>query len=339
MAIDAGIKNADPDGCLYIDNPKPTPYYLSPNVVMSRTPPDLNDVYLGANNTNVTVTWSGECQIPEQKTNPDLFQVNFDLFICDPFLGSMTPGTPSVSTLAKTFPTNGVSSGGTPIGPGNSITTTVGPWNNPANVPVLSDPSHACLVARVYPFPSSPDTGDLSNYPAEDLHYAQHNCAVYTSAPSPRPLIIQINNGTAQREPELVAIQAVPDLNPNKLVLDTVLPSLQLIPTFKQISNKPLPPVKFDLSAFKSPHESLLEKIFEWIEKEIMELIEELEGKCRKAGGTHARVVLPPNSSAKFGLIVDLSKANPGDAYIYQVSQVNGKGQPYGGVTVVIAAT
>jgi hypothetical protein len=194
------------------------------------------------------------------------------------------------------------------------------------------------LLARVYPFGASPDTGDLTSYPGIDPHYAQHNCTIYTSEPAPksRPLRIPITNGTVKKEPELVALQVVPDLAPNALVLNTVLPSLQLNPSFKQIATTPLPPVKFDLSAFKSPHESLLERLLEWIGKEVMELIEDLEGKCHKAGGTSARAVLPPNFSAKFNLAFDLTGAKSGDAHIYQLSQVNGSGKPYGGVIVVV---
>jgi hypothetical protein len=151
--------------------------------------------------------------------------------------------------------------------------------------------------------------------------------------------MLPIFNGTVGREPELVTIQAVPDLAPNQTVLDAVMGGMLQIPAFKQIATTPLKSVGLDVSAFKSPHESLLERIEEWIEHWVLELIRDLEGKAAGAGGAHARVMLPPNFSAKFNFTADLSGAKPGDAHIYHVSQVNGRGQPYGGLTVAIVIT
>ncbi len=331
---DPNIASADPNGCLYIDNPKPSPYWLSPNVAMDTVALDTSDIYPGnINYTNVSVTWKGECSIPNQDSG--LFAVVFDLYVGDPFLG-MVPGTSpgQLYGIKTAWPQpNGltISAGGP------AVITKVGTWD-PASIPTLSQPNHACLLARVYPFGATPDPGTLSGYPSGDLHYGQHNCTIQAAAPKGL-FKLPIFNGSLSREPELVAIQAVPDLAPNPTVLNAVMGGLHQIPGFKQIATTPLKSVGLDVSAFKSPHESLLERIEEWIERLIMELIRDLEGKAGKAGGTHARVMIPPNFSAKFNFTADLSGATPGDAHIYHISQVNGKGDPWGGLTVAIVIT
>jgi hypothetical protein len=326
MSKDPNIAEFDPNGCLWIDNPKPGPYWLSPHVIMT-TQADPNGVFPGANTNSVTVSWKAECQF--SGTAALLNEAVFDLYIGDPFI-AMAPA--SMSSLTGGAPAQPTITAGQ-----LNIPTTVGPWNV-STIPHLSQPHHACLLARVYPFGATPDLGDLSGYPAEDLHYAQHNCTVNTNS-GQGMMRIPIVNGTARRGPQLVAIQAVPDLKPNRTVLDAVLPSLQLIPAFKQVATTPLRGVDLDLSPFKNSHESLLDKIEDWIEKEVIEIIEDLEGNCRKDGGTSARVVLPPNFFTKFDFIADLSGAKQGDAHIYHVSQVNEKGEPYGGITIVIVAT
>jgi hypothetical protein len=323
MANDPGIAASDPNGCLVIDNPKPSPYWLSPNVIMTTKPMDPSDVYPGGNSSQVTVTWQEECSIPNFEA------VVFDLYIGDPFLAMAPSSMDPLATLQQVS-----------IKPGGTVASPVPPtgqWNS-SGLPHLSDPHHACLLARVYPFGASPDTGDLSGYPAVDPHYAQHNCTVNTSD-GQGMMRIPVGDGSLRREPELVAIQAVPDLNPNPTVLAAVLPSLKLIPAFKQIATTPLRSVGLDLSAFKSHHESLLERIEEWIEHLILELIRDLEGKAAKAGGAHGRVMLPPGLFAKFEFTADLSGAKAGDAHIYHLSQVNSKGEPWGGLTVAIVVT
>jgi hypothetical protein len=323
---DPNIAAGDPNGCLWIDDPKPSPYWLSPNVIMTTKPMDPSDVYPGGNTSQVTVTWQGG----DNCAGAGFQAVLFDLYIGDPFM-TMIPGS-TLDTLTSLQQVK--------IGSGDTVPSTVptaGTWDS-SGLPHLSQPHHACMIARVYPFGVTPDGGDLSGYPSGDLHYAQHNCTVNTSD-GQGLLKIQIGNGTLLREPELVAIQAVPDLNPNATVLAAVLPSLKLIPSFKQIATTPLRSVGLNLGAFKSTHESLLERIEEWIEHLILELIRDLEGKAAKAGGAHARIMLPPGLFAKFDFTADLSGAKVGDAHIYHLSQVNSKGEPWGGVTVAIAIT
>ncbi len=326
---DLGIAAADPNGCLWIDNPKPSPYWLSPNVIMTTKPSDPSDVYPGGNTSQVTVTWGGgdNCSGGSPPFDPT---VVFDLYIGDPFI-AMSPSV--MDALTSLQQVNGINAGQTVA----STVPTTGTWNS-SGLPHLSQPHHACLLGRVYPFGATPDPGDLSGYPSVDLHYAQHNCTVNTSDGQGR-IVIRIGNGTPRREPEFVAIQAVPDLDPNPTVLAAVLPSLKLNPTFKRIATTPLKNVKLDLSAFKSQHESLLERIEQWIEHLILDLIRDLEGKAAKSGGAHARVMLPPGLFAKFDFIVDLSGANAGDAHIYQISQVNSKGEDWGGLTAAILVT
>jgi hypothetical protein len=341
---DPNIYQNDQHGCLSIDTQKPSPYWLSPNVIMTTEPNDPSDIYPGAINVSqVSVSWQENCTVTAEVQPPTIV---LDLFVGDPFLGGISES----SGYNIAFETNRNSSGATV--PANfQVNITAGQINLPvrvppsiqnqpdtfwdsANIPTLSQPHHACLLARVYPFGTSADPGDLMGYPPTDLHYAQHNCTVDT-VDGQGMIRIPITNGTSKREPELVFIQAVPDLNPNKTVLDAVLPSLKRHPAFKKIATTPLRHVAFDVSAFKSHHESLLDKIEDWIEKEAREIIEDLEGKCHKAQGATARVALPPGLIAKFDLILDMTGAAPGDAYVCHVSQVNGKAEPLGGVTVV----
>ena len=320
MSTDPNIAEFDPNGCLWIDATPPNPYWLSPSVIMTTKPSDPSDVYPGANHTSVTVSWKAECAFAGVAA--ELNTALFDLYIGDPFLGMAQASL-------------GLLTGGSPAQPNITagqlnVVTSVGPWDS-STIPTLSQPHHACLLARVYPLGATPDSGDLSGYPGSDQHYAQHNCTVNTTD-GQGMIRIPIGNGTSRRGPQFVAIQAVPVLEPNRTVLDAVMPSLQLHPGFKQIATTPLRSVELDLSAFKSPHESLLDRIEHWIEKEALEIIAALEGDCKKANGTSARVVLPPNFFAKFHFIADLSGAKPGDAHIYNLSQVNSKVERAGGL-------
>lgn len=330
MTNDMNIAEFDPNGCLWIDNPKPPQYWLSPHVVMTTTA-DPNGVSPGANTTSVTVSWKAECQFAG--TAGMLNTALFDLYIGDPFI-AMAPA--SMDLLTGTPPGTGPALPAITAGQLN-VATSVGPWDS-ATIPHLSQPHHACLLARVYPAGSSPDTGDLSGYPAVDPHYAQHNCTVNTSD-GQGLLRIPIVNGTVRRGPQLVAIQAVPDLKPSQAVLDAVMPSLQRIPAFKQIAAAPLPRVDLDFSGFKSSHEGLLDKIEDWIEEKVIAIIHALEGDCKNNNGASTRVMLPPNFFGKFDFVADLSGTQQGDAHIYHISQVNEKGEPYGGITVVIVVT
>src|SRR5580704_13802112 len=148
--IDTGIQIADSNGCIFADvNPKNSPFYLSPEVIMTTKPADPSDVYPGANSTAVTVTWTKGCTVPG---NNDLGIV-FDLYAGDPTL-PMIPG----STLDTLTSLNSIT-----ITAGQSVTTTIN-WNS-GTLPHLTQPHHACLLARAYPFGASADTGDLTGFP------------------------------------------------------------------------------------------------------------------------------------------------------------------------------
>ncbi|MBZ5621149.1 MAG: hypothetical protein LAQ69_20845 [Acidobacteriia bacterium] len=325
MSFDLNIQQHDPSGCLFLDKPKPSPFYESTNLIMTTKPADPNNVYLGSNTTQVTATWSGSCSIP----GGDSVSVMLDIYIGDPTM----PMIPGSTLFALTPPLNSIaiSEGGPPV----TYTTPV--WDS-SKIPHLSQPHHACILARVYPDTATPDSGDLTAYPPDDFHYTQHN--VYVATADGQGLMrIGINNGTVRREPLMVSIHAVPNLKPSPATLAIVLPSLKLIPTFKQISTTPLRHVEFDLGPFKGhQHESLLDRIEDWIEREVHQLIRELERKARTAGGASAQAVLPPGLIAKFNFVADFSGSKPGDAYLYDVTQITGTGQPYGGLLIAIVA-
>jgi hypothetical protein len=326
MSVDSNIAAHDPNGCLYIDSPKPSPFYLSPNLIMATKASDPSDVYPGSNTTSVSVSWTASCTIPSE------LAVIFDLYIGDPTL-PMIPGS-TLGPLATSYPTpNGVS-----ISAGQSnVATTVGPWDSSA-IPHLSQPHHGCLLARVYPFGATPDTGDLTNYPANDQHYAQHNCTINTTD-GQGMIIIPIRNGTLLKAPTMVSIHAVPDLEPSRATQDAILPSLHLIPAFKQVATAPLRKVDLDVSAFRSQPAPRLEEIQASIGNEARALIEDREAAVRKIGVTPVRTVLPSQFFTTFNFTADLTGATVGDAHFYDVTQVNAAGQTYGGIKVVIVVT
>jgi hypothetical protein len=314
------------DTCLYFDLVPPSQYWLSPKLIMATTA-DQGFVETGVDNTtNLTSTWKADCGLQEGA------HVVLDLFI-----SNVDPSLP-MTTLTEGGTLNTIVSGELVTQTMGTTVTTPFLWNpNNFNTPHPIGTGHRCLLARIYPTNDIPTDGDLTTFPSNDQHYAMHNCHV--GATDSGQIKVPIKNGNWRAEPLLVAIQAIPDLQPNRTVLDAVLPGLQLIPAFKQIATAPLRRVELDLSPFTSPHESLLDKIEDWIEKEVIDIIEDLETKCRQAGGTSVRVALPPNFFAPFNFVADLSGSNPGDAHIYHVSQVNGAGEPYGGLTVAIVRT
>jgi len=331
MPTDSNIAAHDPNGCLFIDTwPKPVwppnPWWLSPDVIMTTKPSDPSDVYPGSNTTSVAISWT-----PASCTIPSELAIIFDLYIGDPTL-PMTPGG-TLGTLASAYPPpNGV-----PISAGQSNVATTVSWDS-SSIPHLSQPHHGCLLARVYPFGATPQTGDITDYAEYDQHYAQHNCTVNTSDGG-AIIKIPIRNGTLLQGATLVSMHAVPDLAPAKITQDAVLPSLQLHPDFKQLATTPLKKVDFDLSAFKTQPLPRLEDVQASIGNEARALIEDREAAVRKLGGTPVRTVLPANFFATFNFTADLTGATVGDAHIYHITQLNAAGQHYGAITVVILIT
>jgi hypothetical protein len=344
---DTGIS----DTCLYMEDttgdngvhadPSAT-YWLSPDVIMTTTS-DTGTAVVGSNTTQVTV----HCHASTDTTTcPSLDEGNstttvFELWVGPPSLNmGMAPGSvEALPTLLNTpnpiqvasAPITGV------ITAGGSVQTTV-TWTASANPSDPNGVGHKCLVARCYPFEtSSPDSGPtgLSDHLPYDQHYAQHNLSIVAAGPGGKGRkLIPIRTGNPRLEPQLVLIQAIFDPRPSGATLAAIQPGLQAIPGFKQIATQPLGKVEFDLSAFNGPHESLLERIEDWIEK----ILQELEDWCRKKGGISARKVLPPSFAAFFDFKVDLSGAKPGDAYVYHLTQTTSHGRADGGLTVAIVA-
>lgn len=364
--IDANIAAKDPSACLSIDNPKPSPYWLSPNLIMTTKPSDPNDVYPGTNSTSISVSWAAGCTIPSE------LAVVLDLYIGDPTL-PMIPGSASMGTIASPFPTpNGVN-----ISPGQSNVVTSVTWNSSV-VPTLTqsvgvNQYHGCLLARVYPFGATPDTGDLTGYPATDPHYAQHNCVV-TTASAGTMFKMPINNGNVSRVPITVSVYATPDLKPAPIVLKAIQPGLELVKGYKRIATTALAKPVLDLSIFKvvtaTPVSGLkAEPILETpLKAETIAPVAEvkapmaevkapvapaetlkapanlvdvaaLETETLRLGGITGAAVLPPQHFAKFNFTADLTGATVGDAHVWHISQVTAQGQPYGGLTVVVVIT
>jgi len=344
MPNDPLIATNDPNNCLYISDAanKAGQYWLDLNLIMQGA--DQGLIIPGAANTTlIRCGWNKGCSIPGGgELGPS---AKFDLFISNAgFSLVLIPdnsGAHGLTTLIAGQPA--VNSMGGFFSQGDVFQNPFGPWDpdNPS-FPAIQH-GHECLMARIYPdtldagsFPTYPNpNANIQPYIATDLHYAQHNCWV---GPAEGKLLkLEIGNGNPLEERQLVAIQAVPDINPSQKVLSAALGGLQQVPGFKQISNKQPPrPPKLDVSGLPHPHESFLDKIEDFIEDVVHDLIRDLEGKCEKAGGAHARAEIAPKSFGKFLFSVDLTGATLGDAFIYHVSQVNGKGQPYGGATIAV---
>jgi hypothetical protein len=273
----------------------------------------------------------------------------------------MIPGTASFGTISSPFPTpNGVT-----IVAGQSNAPTSLSWNSSV-IPTLTqslgvNQYHGCLLARVYPLGSTPDTGDLTGYPSSDPHYAQHNCVVTTAATGAM-FSLPIRNGNLSRAPLSVAVHATPDLKPSPLVLKAITPGLHLVRGYKRIATTPLPRPVLDLTAFKgvtakqveplkaetvvpaaaikAEHAMPVETTIKApIEMTMASNLAALESATLKAGGVAATTLLPPQHFAKFNFSANLQGSTVGDAHVWHISQVTSTGQPYGGLTVVIVVT
>ncbi len=320
MAIDTNIQQFDPNGCIIADTwPKPSSYgYASPNVYMTTTG-DPSSAPIGANTTEVEATWTSGCSIPD--SNEAGFGIVFDLYIADPGIGAWVPGSAGITELSNAggqlFP--GISANGV-------LTSTSVKWNTSATSGFTELP-HACLLLRVYPSTATGATGDLQPYVTSDQHYAQRNISVGATDGSGK-FQLPLRNGIVFRDPLVTSIHAIPVPAPARLTLDAIRPSLELTRGFKQIATDRLPIPRLDVTAFDSPHKVLLQR------PENFRLIQDVEATVAKAGGTSARVALPPNFFSKFVFSVDLSATAAGDACIYQVTQTTITGEPYGGVII-----
>lgn len=319
------------DKCLFL-NPGAPYWWLSPDVIMVNNPPDENTANpdLGGNVIS-SVTVHNKCD------SFDVTTVRFDLYVCAPSLN-----------VGPTIDPNGVAVYNPPNGSFHTITAfdsqTQVPWvvSSTPGAANTADPPHHCLIARCYPLSSPPDPGNIS-YVNQDQHYAQHNVTVNPVPMKSPKKRISIRTGNSLREPELVVIQAVPDLAPAQGTLATLLPTLQATPGFKQISSKPLREVSFNLDPLTEPHGGgVFDKIEDFFEDKVKDVLHDLEVKFGKAApsgsGAMGRVKIAPKFYTAFDFNVDLTGAEPGDAFIYHLTQTTGTGVQNGGLTVVAVA-
>jgi hypothetical protein len=218
-------------------------------------------------------------------------------------------------------------------------------WTVSKNASDANGPSpHKCLIARCYPKDSPPDPNNIDYAPpGGDPHYAQHNVTV-DAVPSGKMHRIGIRTGNFLAEPQLVAIQAVPDLNPARQVLDTFMPTFKATKGFKQVSNKPLRNVSLSLEPLThKPGGCIIEKIEDIVEDAARDILRVLEGKHAHAapGGSGAigKVRIGPKFYTEFDFIVDTTGAQPGDAFIYQLTETTSAGLLDGGLGVGIVVT
>jgi len=319
------------DQCLSLTPGSPY-WWLSPDIIMVNMPPDENTANPDAGgNVTSAVTVHNSCE------EFDVHTARFDLYVYAPSLSAGPIVDPA--GVAVYNPPGGsfhtVTAFGTPV----QVPWVVSSDSTKANA---ADPPHHCLIARCYPLTSPPDPGNIA-YVNTDQHYAQHNVTINPIPMKSPKKRIPIRTGNSMREPQLVVIQAVPDLEPAKGTLDTLLPSLKATPGFKQISTKPLKEVSFDLDPLtKKEGGCIFDKIEDFFEDAVKDLLRDLEGKHKKAApggsGAHGRVQIPANFYSAFDFNVDITGANPGDAFIYHLTQTTSAGVENGGLTVVAVA-
>ena len=348
------------DACLFIPNDPMLPYWLSSGVIMTNTPnPDL--AVVGANTSVVSVQCkasSDKTPCPSTDSQGGATRAAFQLYLA-PISLNMKLSACYNATVPGDLLNGALQVGGTGIvtAGGPAVPTTVN-WTSqstdssqpnfvdPANAPA----NHKCLVARCFTVPpgthDNADTGlsdhvglNPDNTPL-DQHYAQHNLTIQAVAGGGAHRIL-IRTGNATREPELVMIQAVPNIDPNPAVLRAILPGLHTIKGFKQVSNKPLRRVEFDLNPLtEGEGGGFFDKIGDFFDEGARKVITELETKFGEAtpGGTQGKVRIPAGHYATIQFIADVTGAQPGNAYLYDLTQVTSAGQPDGGLTVALVA-
>lgn len=340
MAFDSGIN--DPKNCFSICDPSghtgTGQWWLSPDVIMAGADPSTaNPDPSGNVVSQVTVRSGSECALGVGDS------VRIDLYVCTPSL-NIAPFPPDsfVATTFQIVPSFAPSNCALQTSPPTFVPV---PWTVSANPSDANGPGHKCLIARCYPFQgSNPDPGKLSPYLPQDPHYAQHNLTVNAIPKGGGGgMRIRIKTGNPLREPELVVIQAVPDLQPAPATLQAILPSLKATPGFKQLSNTPLRRVSFNLDPLTEGEGGcVFDKIEDFFEAEFKAVLRRLEAEFHKAapGGTgaHGRVRIASRFYANFDFVADTTGAVPGNAYIYHLTQTTAAGAPDGGLTVAIVA-
>ena len=361
MSLDTNIT----DQCLFFTDTDAAnlPYYLNPDVIMINTT-DNGLAVVGTNNTQVTVRCKSSsdsgptCPTTDQQGNPT--RAVFELFL-SPAALSLSLSASSKLPDSTHSPIQVAGTGVVTPGAVNGTPTTV-TWTSQDTDPTqpnFVDPTntwanHKCLVARCYTIPDGQrDEADsaLLDHLSEDLtakppqprdpHYAQHNLNIQpVTGPGSHRINIQTVNPF--RVPQLMVIQAIPDLNPNPAVMAAILPGVKTVPGFTRFANAsdPLPKVSLNLHGLTANGGSILEKIEDFLIEEVRELLRFLEQAFGKAtphgGGAHGRVTIAAGVHGTFELILDLSAAQPGTAYAYDVTQVTPQGLPSGGMKLVL---
>lgn len=331
MAIDPGI--SDSNGCIFMTPGPGGNWWLSPDVIMEGADPST--AAAGPDTTDVTVHWKANCSL-----SGELTAVIFELYVGDPSL-VMTP----INTVQLQAPTQvaGLAAGG-------AVKSTV-PWTPDTDPTKPNGPGHKCLIARAYPFGSTPDTGQLSIYLPDDPHYAQHNLTVQGVGGKEGKARIRVNTGNPREQAEVATILVLADTQPNAAVLAAIMPSLNAFPGFTTVASKPVKSMQLDLGSLgqvvppgdtDDAHEKkgFFEKVEDaaravagGIAKAADAVEDAFEGPDKKVQG---KVLIDGNSFGSFDFVVDPSGGNPGEAYICHMTQTTADGKPCGGLTVVV---
>jgi hypothetical protein len=254
---------------------------------------------------------------------PGAESLTLELWVGNPSI-AMTPSNPASTALVDTI--------GTPVPfEGASGSQTIN-WTPPAGLPNSNpqSPGHKCLIARCYPDNLTPDANKF--WVPDDPHVAQRNiCIVPCDGPGAAnlrgPCSFQITTVNLElKEAQIVILKAVFDRSPTAFVKQTVLRSLRNFKGFKRLATRAPRRFAFELRDIPDAEINDLTR---------PGLLGILTGRALHY---EAKVKLAAGQLIQLNFSADLSPAQPGDAFIFHLTQRGTDRRDQGGLTLVMVA-
>jgi hypothetical protein len=324
------------DTCIYMQPGSPH-FWLSddikiigPDTLGRATPGKKNDVRITVRRK------SSECAFPS-----DTEFIKVDLYVCKPTTSPPTPTSPNVKKIldSVTSPAKEIRVT-TPVA-GNSVSKDI-KWDlpDPSTHPA-EEQGHKCLIARAYP---NPLTADGSNFHVtDDQHYAQRNICIIPCPPGGEGmkraksaegggLEVWTENPDAEQALELT-LNATADINPDKRVIEILLPLLRQVPGFKRVVNEA--PQQFSLTIPDFPDAVVRDNTrIGCLGRVITFLFPPLKKKFQPK--YEADIKLNPKQFTNFSFVSDVSKSQKGDAHILHLMQIGSDKRIQGGITLAL---
>jgi len=312
-----------PDTCVFL-NPGVPYFWESPDIALNGT---TGHAQVGANTVAVTVRKKAECPVPGP--------VRIDLFVCNPAVAVVPPGA-GVPNASVQIPTFNAGDPSTFIGVGDTIpatgTTVSFTWSVTAPAPGTDPPDgpgHRCLVARAYPIAANtPDPADfhVQTGPGQgDQHVVQKNIQIDATRGMMRRQskfnAVTLDGRTRGR----VTVRAIANLHPDDRSLAVLLPMLRGVTGFRQIATRA--PAEFRVTAPGVPDAEARDHTRPGCLGFLF--------KGSAAPTYELDLKLGPHQLTGCVLETDLSASAPGDAHVFNLTQINEKDEAQGGLTVV----